>query len=1108
MVEWLLQNSLGQLWLAMCKKHGWTPDFDQVRDTLEQRRGDWRKRREAGEVAADALMPIESELEDHWKYWVLQPMPEDAPKAAPESLKTLKLLDPACGSGHFLVIAFDLLAALYQEEAHHRGEGWSHSQIAGWIVEHNLHGIDIDPRAIQIAAAAVWLKAKIFAPEVRLSRMNLVAPTFKLATLPDDDPALERLAGELKREVGIPAELTRKLVSALAGVDHLGSLLRVDKSINEALTLYDKETRGQSQQGDLFTGMPPQQLKLTLEKAKVSVLDKIGLFLDAHQGEGELGLRLEGQQLAAGVRFVQVAREGAYDIVVGNPPYQGTSKMAEAAWFKKHYPRSKADLYACFLERGLEFSKRGGVSALLTMRGWMFLSQFTQLREELLADSDLRVLCDIDKGGFEHMATSQLISVALTVQRNSPRAQLRVPALQPTAPGEKYWDRNRTPKKRADVLVQRGRFEFDVAKLSGIEGTPLVYWWDDAFLDEYIKAPKLGQQLTVRYGLSTQNNVRWLRKPWEVSSEQIGLKRFDEPRGWDGRPWVAYIKGAEGQVWCDQVSDILLWRHKGLELASYPENRFGRGTTWYYQRGVAFSNIGASFSARAHSRQSIFGHVAGSVFAEDTASIVCLLNSRRARYMKESLNPSIHFLTTDVERLALFAVERADEIFARVEVAFVTHESHREPSVEYKQPGPSPWRYAQDWAQRAVDRAKGDPLPPYEPELDPPNPTDYVSFAIGVALGRFGANGEGILDLSASAKAAGSKSNGHATPDDRITAAQKPADQEILPGGILFISAAPHLADSLEHAACKPIEDSWSEYGAAITAGKKISLRDWLRKDFFGYHKKLYENRPIYFPLSSDDRSFVAYVSIHRWADNTLQTLLASHLHPAREKLEGEIHDLNAARVSSDKKQQAQAEKQYAKSQKLLEELEAFIRNVTLCAEKGAPPTDPKCPPRETDAPFRMDLDDGVMVNSAALWPLLDPQWKDPKKWWKELCTASGRKDYDWAHLSARYFPTRVDQKCKEDPSLGVAHGCFWKYHPAKAYAWELRLQDEIAPDFTIDETSSEEARAAFLKEHAAEAAEIEAKEQKRRERHRKKQAESSEAAGAQASLPAVREPG
>jgi hypothetical protein len=75
------------------------------------------------------------------------------------------------------------------------------------------------------------------------------------------------------------------------------------------------------------------------------------------------------------------------------------------------------------------------------------------------------------------------------------------------------------------------------------------------------------------------------------------------------------------------------------------------------------------------------------------------------------------------------------------------------------------------------------------------------------------------------------------------------------------------------------------------------------------------------------------------------------------------------------------------------------------------------------------------MVNSAALWPLLTPQWPDPKKWWKQLCLADGRKDYDWSHLARRYFPARVDHKCQTDPSLAVAHACFWKYHPAKAYA-------------------------------------------------------------------------
>ncbi|MCB9479332.1 MAG: hypothetical protein H6683_06590 [Deltaproteobacteria bacterium] len=143
-----------------------------------------------------------------------------------------------------------------------------------------------------------------------------------------------------------------------------------------------------------------------------------------------------------------------------------------------------------------------------------------------------------------------------------------------------------------------------------------------------------------------------------------------------------------------------------------------------------------------------------------------------------------------------------------------------------------------------------------------------------------------------------------------------------------------------------------------------------------------------------------------------------------------------------------------------------------------------------------MDLDDGVMINSAALWPLLEPQWKDPKKWWKELANAQGRKDYDWAHLAKRYFPTRVEEKCKQDPSLGVAHGCFWKYHPAVAYRWELRLQDEIAPDFTIDEEGSDEYRARFLKEHPEEAQDIYDKEMTRRKRNARRENDVDDGVG------------
>jgi hypothetical protein len=281
---------------------------------------------------------------------------------------------------------------------------------------------------------------------------------------------------------------------------------------------------------------------------------------------------------------------------------------------------------------------------------------------------------------------------------------------------------------------------------------------------------------------------------------------------------------------------------------------------------------------------------------------------------------------------------------------------------------------------------------------------------------------------------------------------------------------------------------AWSEHGAHVGGGD--DLRTYLRTSFFKHHKAVYENRPIYFPLSSAKKSFVVWVSIHRWTSSTLTTLLADHLVPERRRLEGELEDLRKARAKPEKGSKAGAERRFADVQKLLAELTEFIDLVTQCAERGPPPASPDETKRETDARYEMDLDDGVMVNSAALWPLLEPQWKDPKKWWKELAEAKGRKDYDWAHLAKRYFPSRVEAKCLEDPSLAVAHGCFWRLHPAKAYAWELRLQDEIRPDFTIDEVVSDDARAGFLADHPAEAHAIRIKEEDRRERKARKAGE------------------
>jgi hypothetical protein len=1062
MVDWLLQNSLGLTWLCICKKNGWEADAERVLPVLDKRRAAWRAKREAGEVALDALMTIESELEDCWKYFVPQPIPDDAVAKAPNSIRDLKLLDPACGSGHFLVSAFTLLVTMYREEARHRGVSWSDAEIADSILANNLHGVDIDPRAIQIAAAALFLKAKSLSPEARPSRLNLVAPTLQLGNLPDDDPSLIQLRSELKREAGLSEDLTRRLVSALAGVDYLGTLLKVDAAVDEALQSADLEIeRGIPGQGDLWKGFAKQQVKLTFHEAKATVLDKLEQFLAKHSSSEDLGLRLDGEQLASGVRFVRMVKEGSYDVVVGNPPYQGLSKTAIGDYVAKKYPRGKADLYAAFLERGIELARDGGLSALLTMRGWMFLGQFADLRERLLKTCDLTALVDLDSGAFEAVSAAQVVlSVAAVIFRKSVPDDHAV-AIRPT-PTEDRASHGMTSRKRAGLLAQVGRYEFDPKGFEVIEGEPIVYWWTKDFLAKYASAPKLGELSPVRKGIDTGDNARFVRRPWEIIGASMLAVDLDKMR------WAPYVQGGKGKSWEEPLENLVHWSGAGLQIRSFAEISSGctlRNTSVFFVRGVAFTPIGAEFSARTHRFQSICDNMGSSVFPAQLAETVTSMNRSESKRVLASINPTVHFQVGDVNRLPIFPVANSDEIFATIESAFTTHESHRESSVEFKSPGPSPWRYAQDWAQRSVDRPEGAALPPYEPVFDQPEPVAFVSFAIGVALGRFGAQGEGLLDAAPAAA---------------------------LPGGILFVSPEGH--DSVDHTACSLLLAAWKEHGAAVggQGSETDDLRDYLTGSFFAYHKKLYENRPIYFPLSSAKKSYLALVSIHRWQDDTLNVLLADHLVPEKRRLEGELEDIRKERVQSAVKGKldGKVEKRYGQAQKLLEEITDFIAKVTHLAECGPLNPDDKTPPREVDARFVMDLDDGVMVNSAALWPLLEPQWKDPKKWWKELATAQGRKDYDWAHLSARYFPTRVAAKCKDDPSLAVAHHCFWRLHPAKAYAWELRLQDEIKPAFTIDEPGSDEARAQFLAAHPEDAAQLRATEQKRRDRKATKSTE------------------
>jgi hypothetical protein len=1063
MVEWLLQNSLGQQWLAICEKNGWVPDASSsgALDALEARRKEWCAKRETGEVTPETMMPIESEEEHRWKYWVPQVLSRAMVDAVPDTIRKLKILDPAVGSGHFLIIAFDLLAAFYQEEARHRGEDWTPKQIAESIIENNLHGVDLDPRAVQIAAAAILLKAKTFCPNAEPRVINLVASNLGLTSLPDDDPAVLELKREIQQATGIPETLTDTILHALKGADYLGSLLKVDEAVDAAIREYERTAglvRSEFSQGDMFTGFRPEQTVLSFNEARISVLEQLDRFLTKCTNGDDLGLRLWGEQLAAGVRFVRLLKEGQYDLVVANPPYLGTNKMADAKYIDTNYPNAKADLLAAFIERSEQLLRQGSYLAMITMHNWMFLSQFTDFRVDRVVNSGITVCAHMGRGGgFSGWADFDKVmqtTLFVCIKGASPKDTT-------------IWfrlDEFTNQGKHASLLVNSSRFERAVATLSVITGQPLIYWWDEAFLTRYAETPKLGEKSPVRQGLATGINNRYVRIHWEVHQKKIFISKITSHNSFDSAfKWSPYIKGASDKRWFEPLADIVDWQLLGCCYAYSTTARFGRGAEYYFKPGVSYSTIGSTFSARARRFKSIFDVSGASVFPKSIPHVVCLMNSALGRGVLAALNPTVNFQVGDVNRLSLFPIDSADEIFAKLDETFTEHEATRETSVEFKQPGLSAWNYTQGWAQKAVDREPGTPLPDYQPVYDNSPAANHVSYAIGVALGRFGANGEGILNEVLNTT---------------------------LPAGILYLSTYSD-NDSLHHSTCQPIKDAWAKYGDTIASD--TSLRIWLQQAFFkDVHLGMYENRPIYFPLSSHRKNFVALVSIHRWADNTLQTLLADYLIPELNQLEGGLHDLMAVRTQGDRKAQTEAENRYNDAKALYDELKVFIDLVRQCAESGPPPARPQDTPHEVDARFVMDLDDGVMINSAALWPLLEPQWKQPRTWWSELCNAKGKNDYDWSHLAARYFPKRVDAKCQYDPSLAVAHGYFWKYHPAKAYEWELRLQDEIGPDFTIDEAHADELRVQFTAVHPDKVKALIAAEYKRREKNRKKTSQAS----------------
>ena len=216
---------------------------------------------------------------------------------------------------------------------------------------------------------------------------------------------------------GIPENLTEQIIQSLRGADQWGSLLKVDEAVDRAISEFEANLgiKAAAVQTNMFeeVGSVQRALDFDAKRVKSSLLEMVESFLAKHTGGDDLGLRLRGQQLAAGVRFIRMVRESSYDLVIGNPPYNSAGKMRDVTYFQEKYPEGSPDLFAAFMIRSLQLVKPFGIAVNVTLSNWMYLGTYEKLREYLLDKSSILMISDLGKAAFTK--GSMLINTSMNI---------------------------------------------------------------------------------------------------------------------------------------------------------------------------------------------------------------------------------------------------------------------------------------------------------------------------------------------------------------------------------------------------------------------------------------------------------------------------------------------------------------------------------------------------------------------------------------------------------------------------------------------------------------------------------------------------------------------
>ena len=412
-----------------------------------------------------------------------------------ERPEDIRICDPACGSGHMLTYAFDLLYAIYEEE------GYEASIIPALILTHNLTGIEIDDRAGALAAFALSMKA---AARLGRRRFLRIEPKPDIVVLQD----VTFTSAEMQD------------VATVVGRDLFTDELR--------------ETLGQFEQAKNFGSLIVPKLRDPTEALRV---------IEARDFGSDLLLKEVQARVVTVLRMAE-ALSPKYHVVVANPPYMGARNMNPQLkkWTEKAYPDSRTDLFALFMERSLDACLKNGYMAMINMQSWMFLSSFEKLRNSVLSKSTILSMVHLGERAFDTIGGAVVSTTAFVCQ--NARMETYAGAFIRAVTG-------RNEAEKMDILVSAAAnrspdsfFHISQKELVGIPGSPIAYWLSDGVRAAFGSFAPLRTISVPRQGNTTTDNERFVRFWPEVSSSSLGIDyQSAEEFNIDKNKWAPYNKG-------------------------------------------------------------------------------------------------------------------------------------------------------------------------------------------------------------------------------------------------------------------------------------------------------------------------------------------------------------------------------------------------------------------------------------------------------------------------------------------------------------------------------------------------------------------------------------